>query len=247
MRIFKTACLLLPLLCAAAPGGIAAAQAQEADLMPPAGSAAVVRTAPETAPVPQAMPGTVPDMQPPAGLQPAPLQAAQPLPGEAPDADYPTLTMTPDKSEILSLDKPARSVIVGNPAHLAAVMDSTRRLVLIPRAPGATYFIVLGDNGEVIMQRHILVDAPQDHYVRVRKSCAFSNNGNCQTTQVYYCPGMCHEINVPAATNTGGVSQGAISADTGMTAAAAPEQAQEPPPELPQEEAPPGEDGGEAR
>jgi hypothetical protein len=89
------------------------------------------------------------------------------------------------------------------------------------------------------MQRHILVDAPQDHYVRVRKSCAFSNNGNCQTTQVYYCPGMCHEINVPATIHMGGVAQGAISAD------AAP-QAEEPPPELPQEEAPPGDDGGDA-
>jgi hypothetical protein len=230
MKIFKTACLLIPLSCAISQMTAGAAFAQ-GDLMPPAGSATVAAPvpAPNAAPPADAL-------QPPsglnsAGLNTAPIQQdAAPLPGEAAGVDYPSLTLTPDKSIILTLDKPARSVIVGNPAHLAAIMDSTKRLVLIPRQPGATYFIVLGDNGEVIMQRHILVDAPQEHYVRVRKSCALAGNNNCQATQVYYCPGMCHEINVPSS-GGGGVSAGSVAVDSGSNG-----QAAAPPEELPPEE-----------
>jgi hypothetical protein len=233
MKLFKTACLLVPLLCAAAAMSAGAALAQ-ADLMPPAGSAAAIAVAPA--------PGAAPPsgaLQPPAGLNNGTIQNTDqntdqntgPLPGEAAGVDYPSLTLTPDKSVILTLDKPARSVIVGNPAHLAAIMDSTKRLVLIPRQPGATYFIVLGDNGEVIMQRHILVDAPQERYVRIRKSCALAgSNNNCQPTQVYYCPGMCHEINVQTS-GGGGVSAGSVTIDSAGGGQDSAPPAEEPPAE----------------
>lgn len=124
--------------------------------------------------------------------------------GAAPSADntdlpgaptHPPLRLTPDKSEILALDRPAQSLIIGNPAHLNILMDSTTRLILVPREPGATFFTILDENGRVVMQRHAIVAAPAEKYIRVRRSCSFSGE-NCTGTSVYYCPDMCHPVGI---------------------------------------------------
>jgi hypothetical protein len=217
MNIFRTA-LFVTVLCAASVSARAQDLVPAQGVVVPQGSAAVVG-------VPANVPVAAPVAVAPAGEIDSDQNA------------YPTISLTPDKSQILTLDKPARSIIVGNPAHLAAIMDSTTRLVLIPRAPGATYFMVLGENGEVIMQRHVLVDAPKEHYVRIRRSCALAGGGNCAPTEVYYCPGMCHQINVQTSTNGAGVanvpvqnSSGAAAQEDQSGAAPEPEPAQEQPP-----------------
>ena len=106
----------------------------------------------------------------------------------------------PDKSELVPLDGDATSVVVGNPAHIGVMLDTPRLAVVIPRTAGATYFTVLGKDGNVIMQRHVIVAAPKKNYVRVRRSCGNAPAGTaCQPTSVYFCPDMCHEIgSVPA-------------------------------------------------
>jgi len=110
---------------------------------------------------------------------------------------HPLMRLTPEKSEIINLDTDAKSLIVGNPMHLNIVMDNTRRLVLIPRTPGATHFTVLDDNGKVVMQRHVIVSGPHEKFVRIRRSCAMAQGGNCEDTSIYYCPGgMCHPVAV---------------------------------------------------
>ncbi len=110
---------------------------------------------------------------------------------------HPPVRLTPDKTELVRLESKAGSVLVGNPAHLSILPEGPDRLVLIPRAPGATYFTVLDGTGKIIMQRHVIVASPKEKYVRIRKSCSASDR-NCQPTQVYYCPDMCHEIMVNA-------------------------------------------------
>lgn len=105
---------------------------------------------------------------------------------------HPPVRLTPDKSELIRLDRKASTVLVGAPAHLNILPEGPNTLVLIPRAPGATYFTVLDEENKVIMQRHVIVASPKEKYVRIRKSCASSKG--CQPTQVYYCPDMCHEI-----------------------------------------------------
>lgn len=110
------------------------------------------------------------------------------------DITHPEIRMTPDKSEIIPLDGKAVSIIIGNPQHLSIAAESPSLLVLSPRAPGATSFAVLNAQGEILMQRHVIVDAPKERYLRVRKSCTGSNDKSCETTHVYYCPGMCHRI-----------------------------------------------------
>lgn len=108
---------------------------------------------------------------------------------------HPPVRLTPDKSELIRLEKNAGTVIVGSPEHLSVLADTANTLVLVPRLPGATYITVLDRHGEVLMQRHVIVAAPKDKYVRVRRSCAGSDDKACQETRVYYCPDMCHEIN----------------------------------------------------
>lgn len=122
------------------------------------------------------------------------LQDSDIIVSESEDTHVP-LKLTPDKSELIRLPKKAGSIIIGNPAHLSILADSAQTLVLVPKLPGATYMIVLDLEGNLIMQRHVLVDTPKDKYVRIRKSCAGGVEG-CQTTKVYFCPDMCHEVSI---------------------------------------------------
>ncbi|MCC6597622.1 MAG: pilus assembly protein N-terminal domain-containing protein [Alphaproteobacteria bacterium] len=127
-------------------------------------------------------------------ILPASSAEAQGLFHDSGEITHPEIRMTPDKSDLVRLEKAAASVIVGNPAHLSILADSSKTLVLIPRAPGATYFTVLGASGEVLMQRHVIVASPKEHYMRVRRSCAGAASKDCETTSVFYCPDMCHRI-----------------------------------------------------
>ena len=109
---------------------------------------------------------------------------------------HPPIRLTPDKSEIIRLDRKSRTIIVGNPDHLSILADSSQTLVLVPRMPGATHFTVLDGHGKVIMQRHVIVASPKERYVRVRRSCARSEDDNCQEVSVFFCPDMCHKVNI---------------------------------------------------
>ncbi|MEM7651494.1 MAG: pilus assembly protein N-terminal domain-containing protein [Pseudomonadota bacterium] len=107
---------------------------------------------------------------------------------------HPPLKVTPDKSELIRLDKAAGSIIVGNPNHISVLADTAQTLVVIPRAPGATHFTVLHKDGSIVMQRHVIVASPKEKYLRVRRSCVGQDSDKCQQTSVFYCPDMCHEI-----------------------------------------------------
>jgi hypothetical protein len=54
---------------------------------------------------------------------------------------------------------------------------------------------ILDKQGNVLMQRHVIIASPQKKYVRIRKPCIGDAEG-CEPTQVYYCPDMCHKVNV---------------------------------------------------
>lgn len=108
-------------------------------------------------------------------------------------ATYPDLRMTPDKSEMIKLDQEAASVIVGNPNHINVLLDTPDTLVVVPRAAGASHFTVMGKDGSILMQRHVIVGAPKEKYVRIRRSCNAAS-GNCQAMSTYFCPDSCHEV-----------------------------------------------------
>jgi hypothetical protein len=144
------------------------------------------------------------DLMPPVSTA-ASVPAGSSLDGET----HPALKMTPDKSELVRLDREAASVVVGNPTQISVMLDAPRLAVVIPRAPGATYFTVLDKDGNVIMQRHVIVAAPKKNYVRVRRSCSNAAAGSdCQPTSVYFCPDMCHEVSTAAGGEDADASSG---------------------------------------
>lgn len=140
--------------------------------------------------------GNFQGLVPPVGTSPKVSYGAPRSDG---DDTHPPMRLTPDKSEIVRLEENAVSIIVGNPDHLGVLMDDARLLILVPRQPGATYLTVLNKDGQVIMQRHVIVSVANRDYIRIRRSCgsAGSQTGGasaCQETSVYYCKGMCHEV-----------------------------------------------------
>lgn len=148
---------------------------------------------------------------------------------------HPQIDLTPDKSELVRLEGDAASIIIGNPAHLSIMAESSKLLVLVPRSAGATYFTVLNARGEVVMQRHVIVASPKEKYIRVRRSCTGSSNEKCQETSVYYCPDMCHQIILADPQNgSGGGSSG--NSNAGADTAPSDNAASQPPGESPSEE-----------
>lgn len=148
---------------------------------------------------------------------------------------HPPLKLSPDKSEIVTLDEDIGTVVLGNPAHLNILADSARRLIAVPKAPGASYFTVLNKAGEVIMQRHVLVAPPKEKYVRVRKTCyGDAAASGCQAMQTYYCPDTCHEV----ASASGEEKTSGASADTDKMKESADEMAGEEDPAAESEEDP---------
>lgn len=106
----------------------------------------------------------------------------------------PRLNLTMDRSELIRLDEDAAGVVIGNPAHISVLLDTPQTLVVVPQQPGATHFTVLDDRGEVLMARNVIVAAPAENYLRIRRaSCP---DGECAPMDAYYCPDMCHKINI---------------------------------------------------
>lgn len=128
------------------------------------------------------------------------ISDVEPLPVDASiveTQELPPLRISPDKPEIIQLDRDAINVLVGSDETLRAVPDTNRTIVLIPKKPGATYFRATDAEGKTIMQRHVIVGAPDkiSQYLRIRRACA-GDDTQCKEFSVYYCPDMCHEVNV---------------------------------------------------
>ncbi|MAE50983.1 MAG: hypothetical protein CMH27_04160 [Micavibrio sp.] len=171
-----------------------------------------------------------------------PAFAALDIPvSKAPDKDaafnndeitHPPLRLTPDKSSIVTLERSAGSIIVGNPAHVNILADSANRLIVVPRAPGASFFTVLDKDGQLLMQRHVIIASPKEKYLRVRNTC--SSGTDCQPTSVYYCPDMCHEIITTETQDQQSGDAAAAAADSGASdvyGVAGDNASQPPPPE----------------
>ncbi len=141
--------------------------------------------------------------------------------GTAPGQEtHPSIKLAPDKTEIVKLDDDADSIIIGNPAHLNIMMNSSRTLLLAARQPGATQFIILNREGKVIMQRHVIVSGPQEKYLRIRRRCNVTGVGACDPTSVYYCPAgsMCHDVQLLAGQSSNNSASGvAIPSDAATT------------------------------
>lgn len=109
---------------------------------------------------------------------------------------HPIMRITQDKSELVKLEQEAGSVVVGNPDNISVLLDTPDTLVVIPRAAGASHFTVIGKDGSILMQRHVIVGAQKEKYVRIRRSCNAATT-NCEQMSTYFCPDSCHEVTQP--------------------------------------------------
>lgn len=187
-----------------APDAVSQGGGRFEGLIPPAGSAVIN-------PAPSPVKETPPSAAPVASIQ---YGAAKP---DGEDT-HPALNLTADKAELVRLDADASSVIVGNPDTVNIQLENRRLLIVTPHQAGTTYLSILDGNGNVIMQRHIIVSAPKANYIRIRRSCAGQSNG-CQESSVYYCPGMCHPVGssaaMPSGTSAAQTSSGQSGASSG--------------------------------
>ena len=140
------------------------------------------------------------------GLLPAQSSVSVDASFAANEETHPPLRLTPDRSEIITLDENVDRVIIGSDVNINVLLDSSRRIIVVPRAPGATHFTLLGQGGRVIMQRYAIVANPKEKYIRIRETCM--EDTECEPVRMYYCPGMCHEISIqgPSSGNSSGAS-----------------------------------------
>ena len=114
---------------------------------------------------------------------------------DATASTHPVMRLSQDRSEMITLQEEAASIIVGNPAHLSVLLDTEKTIIVVPKAAGASHFSVLGKEGNVILQRQVIVGGPKNNYIRIRRSCAGSRNpGACQQTSTFFCPDTCHDV-----------------------------------------------------
>jgi Flp pilus assembly secretin CpaC len=84
----------------------------------------------------------------------ATLMAAQPAAAD-------TLTVRMDQSAALHLPAPARDVVIGNPAIADVNMLDARNLVVLGKSFGVTNLLVMDQAGRTILNRQIVVSAPE--------------------------------------------------------------------------------------
>lgn len=84
----------------------------------------------------------------------------------ASDADD-MLGVTIDHARVLKLQNQAETIIIGNPAIVDVTVHDSRTLILTGRSYGITNLIVLGANGQAIIDEEISVRNLEKNTVRI--------------------------------------------------------------------------------
>lgn len=79
------------------------------------------------------------------------------LPHQAGAEDIQAIQIQTDQAHILRLDKPVKSVIIGNDAIADAMMQDAKTIVLTGRNNGVTNLVVMDQNGETMLDEKIMV------------------------------------------------------------------------------------------
>lgn len=127
------------------------------------------------------------------------------------NAEQTVINVSPEGPQIVRLAEDAASVIVGNPTHATALLENPRTLIISGNQAGMTGLIVLGRNGEAILDARVIVGALSKDFIRINRACANGAEG-CLPVSMYYCAdGMCH----PTATEQPPVASGSSGAGGG--------------------------------
>lgn len=85
------------------------------------------------------------------------LLGAALLPHQAGAEEIQTIQIQTDQAHILRLDKPVKSVIIGNDAIVDAMMQDAKTIILTGRNNGVTNLVVMDQTGETILDEKIMV------------------------------------------------------------------------------------------
>ncbi len=83
-----------------------------------------------------------------------------------------TLGVAVDHARIIEIDRPATTVIVGNPAIVDVEVLSSKRLVLTGRSYGITNIVILDQAGEMILDEQVAVQTFENNTVRVYRQAS---------------------------------------------------------------------------
>ena len=75
--------------------------------------------------------------------------------------------VTVDRAKLFRVGKPAATVIIGNPAIADATVEDERTLVLTGRSFGVTNIMILTEDGELIVDRTVVVRGHEANTVRI--------------------------------------------------------------------------------
>ena len=75
--------------------------------------------------------------------------------------------VTVDRAKLFRINKPAATVIIGNPAIADVTVEDERTLVLTGRSFGVTNLMILTEDGELIVDRTIVVRGHEANTVRI--------------------------------------------------------------------------------
>jgi len=92
------------------------------------------------------------------------------------------LAVTIDQAQRLTISRPAKDVIVGNPALVDVAILDEHHLLLTGKAYGVTNLVVTDPLGREILQRQMIVSAPDQNRVTVYRGAEASS---------YACAGKC--------------------------------------------------------
>ncbi|MCE7026567.1 pilus assembly protein N-terminal domain-containing protein [Jiella avicenniae] len=84
------------------------------------------------------------------------------------------LSVEMDQAKVIELEKPAGTVIVGNPAIVDVQVLSSNRLVLTGKSSGITNVVILGEDGEAFVDEQVSVQTFEDNTVRVYRQASRS-------------------------------------------------------------------------
>lgn len=96
-------------------------------------------------------------------------------------------------SDIITLPRPAKTIIIGNPSVVDATLNGDQAIVLTGQRNGETNLIILGQDNSEILRAAVRVGAAQPHKVEVRNglriqsySCAPACIPDARTTTTQY-------------------------------------------------------------
>ncbi|WAJ30123.1 pilus assembly protein N-terminal domain-containing protein [Antarcticirhabdus aurantiaca] len=100
-------------------------------------------------------------------------------------AEAPKLEVEVDHARILKISEPAETIIIGNPSIVDVSVHDSHTLILTGRSYGITNLIVIGRDGEPILDESVSVRTFEEGTVRVFRQASrstYSCSPNCEPT-----------------------------------------------------------------